>query len=216
MRMMARFCQVDPAFAEIVEAGRYKKRSASFYLGADGQVAGLRHVGFLGAFPPDVKGLKDVQFDDAGREVTEVAFEESGMSQDNTQQIAESLFERMKAFFTPKPNEAPAATSTVEFGEGDKKVQKTPLELLVNFFESLPRLVPAGTVYTGQQPAKAGAVRNFNEGGRATVDPNSVALSDRASKIAAERKVSFGEALTIATAENPELARPGDAAAGAV
>jgi hypothetical protein len=59
--------QVDPQFAEIVKAGRYKKISASFYLPDSPSnpkpgVYYLRHVGFLGAMPPSVKGLKQVQF----------------------------------------------------------------------------------------------------------------------------------------------------------
>lgn len=49
--------QVDPAFREMVKAGRFKKRSISFY--ADGTI---RHIGFLGAQPPAVKGLKDCHF----------------------------------------------------------------------------------------------------------------------------------------------------------
>jgi hypothetical protein len=59
--------QVDPAFAEMVRAGRFKKISASFYLPdapanpAPG-VYYLRHVGFLGAAAPAVKGLKPVAF----------------------------------------------------------------------------------------------------------------------------------------------------------
>lgn len=59
--------QVDPDFAEMVAAGRFKKRSASFYAPESkaNPVPGtyyLRHVGFLGAQPPAVKGLKDVSF----------------------------------------------------------------------------------------------------------------------------------------------------------
>ncbi|HET8898100.1 MAG TPA: hypothetical protein VFN09_04925 [Rhodanobacteraceae bacterium] len=59
--------QVDPAFAEVVAAGRYKKRSASFLLptAPDNPAPGqyyLNHVGFLGAAPPAVKGLRDAQF----------------------------------------------------------------------------------------------------------------------------------------------------------
>ncbi|MEO5362450.1 MAG: hypothetical protein H7838_02310 [Magnetococcus sp. DMHC-8] len=59
--------QVDPAFAELVMAGRYKKISASFYTphapsNPHPGVYYLRHVGFLGAQPPAVKGLPDVMF----------------------------------------------------------------------------------------------------------------------------------------------------------
>lgn len=59
--------QVDPAFAEMVEAGRFKSRSAKFFHPDDpanptpGQYY-LKHIGFLGAQPPAVKGLRQVQF----------------------------------------------------------------------------------------------------------------------------------------------------------
>lgn len=62
--------QVDPAFAEMHANGRFKKISASFYSPTSPQnpVPGcyyLRHVGFLGAQPPAVKGLRSSQFADA-------------------------------------------------------------------------------------------------------------------------------------------------------
>lgn len=67
--------QVDADFEEMVAAGRFKKRSASWYLpGSAGHpLKGtpnhdtyyLRHVGFLGAMPPAVKGLKEVNFNEA-------------------------------------------------------------------------------------------------------------------------------------------------------
>lgn len=70
--------QVDAAFAEMVEAGRFKKISASFYApdAAQNPVPGcyyLRHVGFLGATPPAVKGLKNAAFADADQGVIEFA-----------------------------------------------------------------------------------------------------------------------------------------------
>jgi hypothetical protein len=55
--LMAKFRQVQPAFADMVKNGLFKKRSAAFY--PDGS---LRHVAFLGAAPPAVKGLADVAF----------------------------------------------------------------------------------------------------------------------------------------------------------
>jgi hypothetical protein len=61
--------EVDPQFADLVRAGRYKKISASFYAPGAPQnpvpgVFYLRHVGFLGAQPPALKGLKPVAFAD--------------------------------------------------------------------------------------------------------------------------------------------------------
>lgn len=56
--LLAKFKQVDPNFAEIVKAGRYKKRSISLIGNR------LRHVGFLGAVQPAVPGLADLSFGD--------------------------------------------------------------------------------------------------------------------------------------------------------
>lgn len=63
--------QVDPQFAEMVQAGRFKKRSASFYppQAPNNPTPGkwyLRHVAFLGAQQPAVNGLADVNFKAAG------------------------------------------------------------------------------------------------------------------------------------------------------
>lgn len=59
--------QVDAEFAEMVASGKFKKVSAAFYLPNSPNnphkgVLSLRHVGFLGAMPPAVKGLKQVEF----------------------------------------------------------------------------------------------------------------------------------------------------------
>lgn len=59
--------QVEPQFAEMVQAGRFKKRSASFYppSAPNNPTPGkwyLRHVAFLGAQPPAIAGLKDISF----------------------------------------------------------------------------------------------------------------------------------------------------------
>ncbi|OHR40934.1 2-oxoacid:acceptor oxidoreductase [Neisseria sp. HMSC064F04] len=67
--LTADFDQVDEGFADLVKAGRYKKVSASFYPPASPNnpkpgVWTLRHVGFLGAQPPAVKGLSAISFAD--------------------------------------------------------------------------------------------------------------------------------------------------------
>ena len=68
---------VEPQFAEMVAARRFPKRSASFYppQAPNNPTPGqwyLRHVAFLGAQPPAIAGLKDIQFsqDDAGGAVS--------------------------------------------------------------------------------------------------------------------------------------------------
>lgn len=75
--------QVDPAFAEMVSAGRFKKISASFHPpgSKSNPVPGvyyLRHVGFLGAAAPAVKGLRNPAFAEDDDAVSiEVDFSES-------------------------------------------------------------------------------------------------------------------------------------------
>jgi hypothetical protein len=80
--LLAKFKQVQPDFAQMVKDGLFKKRSAAFY--PDGS---LRHVGFLGAMPPAVKGLPDVAFT-AGDEAIIVEFEDPG---DENQQQTKNI-----------------------------------------------------------------------------------------------------------------------------
>ncbi|ROL58652.1 hypothetical protein D9V86_11720 [Bacteroidetes/Chlorobi group bacterium ChocPot_Mid] len=56
-KLWAKLKQVDKKFVEEVRSGMYKKISVRLY--PDGKM--LRHVGFLGAVPPAIKGLGDAQ-----------------------------------------------------------------------------------------------------------------------------------------------------------
>lgn len=79
-RLIAEADQIEPTFSELVREGRFKKRSAALYAPNDkgnptpGQYY-LRHVGFLGAEPPAVKGLKAVEFSEADQ-LVEIEFSE--------------------------------------------------------------------------------------------------------------------------------------------
>jgi len=71
--------QIDPAFSEMVTQGKFKKVSACFFApkSPNNPTPGafyLRHVGFLGAAVPAVKGLQQVQFSDAEEDVVTVEF----------------------------------------------------------------------------------------------------------------------------------------------
>lgn len=85
--------QVDAAFSELVQAGRFKKVSASFFPpnSPNNPVPGVwyvRHVGFLGAQPPAVKGLRQIEFADADDDIVTVEFSEA------------QAFWSLKQFFT--------------------------------------------------------------------------------------------------------------------
>ena len=61
--------EVNEDFAEAVKSGAFRNVSASFYLkgsasSPDPESTYLRHVGFLGATPPAIKGLEPIQFND--------------------------------------------------------------------------------------------------------------------------------------------------------
>ncbi len=89
--LMAKLKQVQPEFAEMVEDGRFKKRSISVH--PDGT---LRHVGFLGAQPPAVKGLKDIAFGDDEAETYEYEEEEAVMPE-TVEELKKKLEEEKKA-----------------------------------------------------------------------------------------------------------------------
>jgi hypothetical protein len=68
--------QVNADFAELIASGAFKKISASFYSpdSPSNPVPGvyyLRHVGFLGAQPPAVKGMRNPSFADNEQGVVE-------------------------------------------------------------------------------------------------------------------------------------------------
>ncbi|AWD23383.1 hypothetical protein [Fuscovulum blasticum] len=75
-RLFANVHQIEPQFADLVKAGRYKKVSMAFFGPAQGHnpVPGCwypKHVGFLGAAAPAVSGLKNITFaGDAGATFT--------------------------------------------------------------------------------------------------------------------------------------------------
>ena len=123
-QLFAEPIQVDPAFAELVEAGRYKKISASFYTpdSSANPVPGvyyLRHVGFLGAQPPAVKGLKQVEFSEADEGVIEFA---------DWGDIANaSMWRQLRDFFIGKfgLEEADKAISTWQVSTLEDEARKT-------------------------------------------------------------------------------------------
>jgi hypothetical protein len=100
--------QVNPAFAELVQAGAYKKVSASFYPPQHPNnptpgVYALRHVGYLGAQPPAVKGLKPTEFaEDA--ECVEIELDFSELTPPQVQ--------------TPEPSSLPPEPEAANGGTG--------------------------------------------------------------------------------------------------
>lgn len=84
--LQARCSRVADEFADLVKRGLYKNRSISF--NSDGT---FRHVGFLGAAAPAVKGLEDIQFADKGEFITmdtaETVQTEQAVAQEQAEEV---------------------------------------------------------------------------------------------------------------------------------
>lgn len=128
-RLLATPDRVDPAFAELVNAGRYSKLSASFYLpdSPANPVQGtyyLRHVGFLGAQPPAIKGLGDARFADQGEGVVIVEFGEQSQSPQPKKEP-----HTMPESTTPPTQPLPSIDQEAAFAEREKKIQEAEAKL---------------------------------------------------------------------------------------
>lgn len=98
-RLFANLHEIEPAFAEMVQTGRFKKVSMAYFAPGQGHnpVPGTwypKHLGFLGAAAPGVPGLKNARF--AGDEgvAFEVAF---GAAQESA-----SLFRKLRDLLIEK------------------------------------------------------------------------------------------------------------------
>ncbi len=107
--------RLQPAFVTMVRDGRFKKRSISVY--PDGT---LRHVGFLGAMPPAVSGLKDVDFSGSDEAVVEIEFSENVVRSEHMDEDHKSKDPRNHAGGEPENPAPPAAESS----EDKKKIQE--------------------------------------------------------------------------------------------
>ncbi len=297
----AQFEKVHPALEALVADGRYPNRSAAFYLDPQGRGPVLRHVGFLGAIPPEVKGLEPIHF--SHREFLAFDFNQEEDKMD-LKQIKEAVAEFFREKFTegkPAPqfteeqvqqrieavtkpllesvqaltkkfdesvkkaedraNASDAASrkaevhafiekrkaanqwvpafdeaglpavlehlattpGTIKFGEAGKEKEVTPYQVFSGFLEKLPIIVPMGDLAGPAHRASNVLTMPFNETKDLQVDPESVALNQRAEAIAADLRkqdpkltelAAFKEALHRARAERGATAKAGGIAAG--
>ena len=107
--VQAKASQVAPEFAEAVKAGRWKKRSIAF-----GPDMTFRHVGFLGAAAPAVKGLRDIVFAD------KEAFMEIETAADAAPQDVTNQETAPQEAAAPAAAAAEAAAVKAEAGDGDQ------------------------------------------------------------------------------------------------
>lgn len=123
--VQARCSRVADEFADLVKRGLYKNRSISF--NSDGT---FRHVGFLGAAAPAVKGLEDIQFADKGEFYTMDTAETVQAEQAAAQEQAEEVQVEPEAEVKTAESEAEVQSSCAD------AAQKTEPEVSLSDLES--------------------------------------------------------------------------------
>jgi len=111
--LLAKFKDVVPEFGEAIRRGLFKKRSIALYPDLR-----LRHIGFLGAAPPAVKGLSNIKFSDDDNLITlEFADKEDSNKHSKKKREGEAMSfkEKMIAFY-----ETLSESEFVEYFKGQK------------------------------------------------------------------------------------------------
>ena len=183
--------QVDAAFDSLVAEGKFKKRSASFYEPDHpaNPVPGtyyLRHIGFLGAQPPAVKGLKAVSFAEGEEKVAEFG--------DWNDRLIARMLRRMKNVWIEK------------FGkeEADKLIDEWDLESIQE--EALrPAPPPAEPEFTEPRTKEPRMTKEELERKERELTSREAAFTEREGKIKTqerqarrEKDVAFAEGLVKA------------------
>jgi hypothetical protein len=100
-RLFAELDEIEPQFAEMVKAGRFRKVSMAFFSprASHNPVPGTwypKHVGFLGAAAPAVSGLKPARFAGEADVMFEAAFGDRGLEE------TASILRTLRDFFIEK------------------------------------------------------------------------------------------------------------------
>ncbi|WP_439605410.1 hypothetical protein [Shinella sp.] len=189
-RLYATVGEINPAFAEAVRGGTYKKVSLSFHRpdAPANPVPGTwypKHIGFLGGAAPAVTGLQNVQFADPASIVTfAAAFGERGFED------AASLFRSVREFFIEKFGMEDADKALPAYRLewlSETEIEKTPDPRPA--FSTPPAPVPDKKEPAVTQPDPAFAERE------ADVARREAALKKRETEIAHDANVSFAEKL---------------------
>jgi hypothetical protein len=215
--------QVNPEFAEQVRSGSYKKVSASFYLpnSANNPKPGtlyLKHIGFLGAQPPAVKGLSAIQFAEGEdvffMEEDVVTLREHSLNARERALGRRDLEETIKR--AQKEGRIPiglmrgvvtfaeslSTEATLDFSEeGDKPAFSSPSGWFMDFVSKLPTPVHTGEICAGDFGEADG---EFVAPSGYTADPQSAALDNLARAHIKQHGGSYAQAV-MAVAGSPTL-----------
>ena len=198
--------QVNADFAEMHKTGAFKKVSASFYPpnSPHNPVPGvyyLRHVAFLGAQPPAIKGLRPAEFAEADDCIT-IEFSEAPAADP----VPEPTTEPSQEETTVTPEEAAALEAKNQKLEADLKAERTARakdaadrahEENANFCEQLATDTRIGKDDVEVMTAALDALQaseNLNVGEGDDAKPLYLVLKDKLG--AMPQRVEFGESAT--------------------
>lgn len=198
--------QVNPEFSEQVANGAYKKVSASFYpptspANPKPGAYYLRHVGFLGAEPPAIKGLQPIEFSESDDAVTlTVDFAEAKKS------AFDSFVSAMQTLFFGEDNTADTTThdqNTITNTEKDDAMSDPitpPVPPAAPTAPATPPVPNAPPTDTADKDAQIAALQ-------AKLDAQAQAESAAKAAAAEKENADFSESLVndgkIAPAEKP-------------
>lgn len=122
--LMAKIKDMIPEFTEMLKKGLFKKRSISLYPDLS-----LRHIGFLGAVAPAVKGLADINFNDGGYIMEYIG--------DIEADPGEKLAQKINAILNNPPKDAQGKPKKLSFSEAFSQAQLENPELTQQYAASL-------------------------------------------------------------------------------
>lgn len=126
--------KLHPDFLSALKEGRYRKRSIS--LTPKGK---LRHVGFLGAAKPAVKGLSDIQFSSPSSEVYEFDVKEDVETELKEEELTPEINNEKLSLLTQEINQLKETVSSLQnnFTESELKSTKASIEKINSQLNSL-------------------------------------------------------------------------------
>jgi len=124
---MAKIKDLVPEFTEMLKKGLFKKRSIALY-----PDLALRHIGFLGAVAPAVKGLADIKFNEGGGYSMEYV-----SNIDNANDPGEELSQKIDVILNNPPKDAQGKPKKLTFSEAFSMAQRENPGLTQRYAASL-------------------------------------------------------------------------------
>jgi hypothetical protein len=195
-RIVASAEKVDVAFSEMVRDGRFGKVSAGLYhpSQAGNPTPGryhLRHVGFLGAEPPAVKGLKAIEFAEAEVDI-EISFSEAEASWafGTIARVLRAIRDRfIETDGTEKANQVVSDWELETITQAAADMRANAPGLVAHFSETTPKDETMETVE--QRQAALDARETALKERETTLSSNETTFSESRRKVRADEDAAF-------------------------